>query len=330
MIPKIRLLQGMTSQRSLLGKWPILLQFAFLFAIILSFSSAFSLIAMSLIKPLYGIVGADRLLLEASSNPDLLKEDMNKINALKFIQLFTTIGTFLFPAFIFSFIREPLGDFIRLKSGASLLFFLAALVLILISAPMIGMFYEWNQAIQLPGELMNLIQRSEEQASSLTTLFLLMPNLGDLGFNLLVIGIIPALAEEFLFRGVMQRLIQDRLKNAHVAIWITAAVFSLVHFQFLGFVPRMLLGAILGYTFYLSNTIWVPVAAHALNNSAQVIMSYLFQHHITSYDIESEEHTPIYLGLLSLLCCVAIIVWMFRFLKSQPEQQPSETPAEES
>jgi membrane protease YdiL (CAAX protease family) len=140
-----------------------------------------------------------------------------------------------------------------------------------------------------------------------------MPLVTDLVFNLFLIGILPAIAEEFLFRGVLQRLLHDRIRNVHIAIWLSAAIFSLVHFQFLGFVPRMLLGGILGYTFYASGSIWVPVVAHAFNNAAQVIMAYLFQRGIIDYNIENNEHTPLYLGLLSLLSCVGIIVLMLRY-----------------
>jgi hypothetical protein len=298
----------------------------FLIAIVLSFSSLFTMLAMALIKPIYGVLGADDLLLQAATNAEALMQDSQKVNALKFIQLFTTIGTFLFPAFIFSFISDPLGDFLKLRSNASLKFYLIAIATIIISAPMIGMFYEWNQLIQLPDELLRQVTRAEEQAASLTRLFLHMPKQSDLVFNLILIGLFPAVAEELLFRGVLQRLIHERVRNIHAAVWLTAAIFSLVHFQFLGFVPRMLLGGILGYTFYASGSIWVPVVAHAFNNTAQVVMAYLFQRGMISYDIENNEHTPLYLGLLSLMCCVVIIVLMLRHKKPpQSNTLPSDS-----
>ncbi len=272
---------------------------------------------MALIKPMYGVLGADVLIAQAASNAEELMKEPNKVNALKFIQLFTTIGTFLFPAFIFSFIADPLDDFLKLKKSAGFIFYLIGTATIIVSAPMIGMFYEWNQLIQLPAELMKQVTQAEEQAASLTQLFLHMPFVSDLVFNILLIGLLPAIAEEFLFRGVLQRLLHDRINNMHIAVWLAAAIFSLVHFQFLGFIPRMLLGGILGYAFYASGSIWVPVVAHAFNNTAQVIMAYLFQHRIINYNIENNDHTPLYLGLLSLLSCVFIIVLMLRKKKLQ-------------
>lgn len=312
MISKVRLLQGMTVPRSIASKWPLPLQLLFLVVLILSFSSVFTLLAMALIKPIYGILGADTLLAEAAANPESLSGVDSKINALKFIQLCTTLGTFLFPAFMYSFVQDPMGDFIRLKQTGKPVLFGLAILGMLCAVPMIGMLYDWNRNVQLPADIMQTVKRAEDQASALTHLFLEMPSYAALFFNLLVIGIMPAIGEEFLFRGVLQRLFQDRIRNAHIAIWLTAAIFSLVHFQFLGFLPRMILGGILGYAFYYSGSIWVPVVAHAFNNSAQVIMAFLFQQGIISYNVENTESTPIYLGILSLFISILIIALMYR------------------
>ena len=70
--------------------------------------------------------------------------------------------------------------------------------------------------------------------------------------NLLLIAITPAIGEELLFRGVIQGGLQKKLSNPHVAILIASILFSAFHMQFEGFLPRMVLGMVLGYSFYLS------------------------------------------------------------------------------
>ena len=90
-----------------------------------------------------------------------------------------------------------------------------------------------------------------------------------------MIAILPAIGEEFLFRGVLQKLFCRLFKSDHLAIWLTAFIFSFFHFQFFGFVPRLILGLIFGYLFYWSGTLWLPVVAHFINNAVPTIQAYI-------------------------------------------------------
>ena len=104
-----------------------------------------------------------------------------------------------------------------------------------------------------------------------------MSNGADLIIMILIVGVLTGIGEEFVFRGVLQRLFLDKFRNPHIAVWITAVIFSAVHFQFYGFVPRMLLGAFFGYLLVWSGNIWLPIIAHALNNSFSVAGAYIQQ-----------------------------------------------------
>jgi len=149
---------------------------------------------------------------------------------------------------------------------------------------------------------------------ALQTLFLVMPTFTVFIVNLIIIGLLPAIAEEFLFRGALQQLLYEGFKNIHVAIWVTAIIFSAIHVQFYGFVPRMILGAILGYLFYWSGNIWVPIIGHLFNNGGQVALTYLHQQGVIKYDIDTDETVPIYLALVSalLLAGCLYIAWKNR------------------
>ena len=92
-------------------------------------------------------------------------------------------------------------------------------------------------------------------------------------FNIFLIAFIPAMGEELFFRGALQGALRD-WKGIKTAIWITAIVFSAIHLQFYGFVPRMLLGAFFGYLIFWSNSIWPAVLAHFVNNVMAVIFYY--------------------------------------------------------
>jgi len=94
--------------------------------------------------------------------------------------------------------------------------------------------------------------------------------------NLVILAIVAGLAEELFFRGCLQQIIRKIVNNKHAAIWITAFIFSAIHFRFYGFVPRLLLGALLGYLFVWSRNIWIPVIVHIAHNALNVIVSYTY------------------------------------------------------
>jgi membrane protease YdiL (CAAX protease family) len=124
-----------------------------------------------------------------------------------------------------------------------------------------------------------------------------------------MIGIIPAIGEELLFRGVIQRIFTEWTKNIHWGIWISAILFSALHLQFYGFVPRAILGAIFGYLLVWSGNLWLPVLAHFINNTVAVIAYYFYGEGILSVDPDkigtnSEYHIAIIISFL-------LMVWLF-------------------
>ena len=88
--------------------------------------------------------------------------------------------------------------------------------------------------------------------------------------NILIIAIMAGIGEELMFRGVIQKILIGWTKDIHLGILYTAIIFSTIHFQFYGFVPRMILGMVLGYLYIWSKSLWVPVIAHAINNALTV------------------------------------------------------------
>lgn len=144
--------------------------------------------------------------------------------------------------------------------------------------PAMNLIIEWNESITFPSSLSGLeawLKAQEANAQSLTAEMMQMSNLAELLVMILIVGILTGIGEEFVFRGILQRLFLNKFHDPHIAVWTTAILFSAVHFQFYGFVPRMLLGAFFGYLLVWSGNIWLPVIAHALNNSLSVIGAYM-------------------------------------------------------
>ena len=118
------------------------------------------------------------------------------------------------------------------------------------------------------------MRRQEMAATQLTELMMSDVSWRGLVLNLLVMALMTAFAEECFFRGTLQTMLKTETdKMPHLAIWVTAFIFSAIHLQFYGFFPRLLMGAWLGYLLCWTGSLWVPVVAHAFNN-AMVVFSY--------------------------------------------------------
>jgi len=177
----------------------------------------------------------------------------------------------------------------------------------LVAIPFINMLSWLNQQIILPealSEIEKMMQSSEVQIAEITEKMLNVSTLGALLFNVFLVAVVPALGEELFFRGTIQRLLSD-WKGALFAIWITAFVFSAIHMQFYGFLPRMLLGAFLGYLLLWSGSLWLPIIAHFVNNSVAVVFYYLKFNGVKVIDVETiGTDDTLWLGIVSGIVCV--------------------------
>jgi general stress protein CsbA len=157
--------------------------------------------------------------------------------------------------------------------------------------------------------LENMMRQLEDKAAKITEKFLEMDTTGDLMVNLFIIAVLPAVGEELFFRGLLQRIFSDWSRNKHVGIWVTAVVFSALHGQFYGFVPRMILGGMFGYLLVWSGSLWIPILAHLVNNGVAVIASYYYQKGMLGFNPDKIGTGPAELvfGLLSIILCAGIL-----------------------
>ena len=215
------------------------------------------------------------------------------------------------PLILYGFTRtQPLRQ-LGFKKPNTAWMLLLGIVLMFVSLPITNLLTTWNENMNL-GEafetLEALLKQLEETAADLTEQMLQVDTFGGLLFNLLVIALIPAIGEELTFRGVLQQALSRRC-NAHVAVWLSAFIFSFIHFQFYGFLPRMFLGLILGYLFYYSGSLWTSILMHFFNNGAAVVVSYFQYKNGIDMDVEHFGATDsVWVLLASLIVTVGLIV----------------------
>lgn len=170
---------------------------------------------------------------------------------------------------------------------------------------------EWNMNVKFPERLATSFDRMEEQGRLMTEYLTDFHSLPYFLLVLVVVAVVPAIGEELLFRGLIQKYFQSIWGNPHVAIWVTAMFFSAFHMQFYGFVPRMVLGAFFGYLFYFSGNLWYASIAHFVNNGFTLLMIYLFQKEVVNYDIESTETVSVW-STLTFAIIGAVLFVLFR------------------
>jgi uncharacterized protein len=240
----------------------------FLFYLIVTFISI--AIAISLFKLSWGE-------LNISLTSGIMQADTA---LLKYFQVAQTIGLFLVPALILNYLIFPREERFLTPNKFKMPFLILGIVLVslVVSIPLVSKLIEWNSLFRFPewgSEIEILFKRMEEERNLLTERMLDGRSIPGLLINLMIIAILPAISEEFIFRGILQKLLTNWFRSGHTAIFISAILFSAIHFQFYGFFPRLLLGIYFGYLFYWSRNIWVAVWAHFANNAIAVLLLYL-------------------------------------------------------
>ena len=246
--------------------------------------------------------------------------DTENISQLKIIQLISSVFIFIIPPLLFSYFENDqylkgLGFNSKFKRQNILII----LMIILFSQPLVAYCMQLNldfinSITDYIPKVIESMKQMEENAKLLTEGFLKMDNIGDLLFNLFLIAIIPAIGEEMFFRGVIQKKLKNILRNPHIAILITAFVFSAIHMQFFGFLPRFFLGMVLGYLFYYSGNLWMPIIAHFINNALAILLMYLPFAKKIDMDISQLEETKISMIQATFFL---IIVLFFIYLYKQ-------------
>ncbi|HZH72190.1 MAG TPA: CPBP family intramembrane glutamic endopeptidase [Mariniphaga sp.] len=244
-------------------------------------------------------------------------QDVESLKLLKFLQVVQSIGLFILPPFIIAWLfHERINQYLLLNKNFTSASAVYIILLILFTLPLINFLGEWNSQMQFPewaSGLERWMKNAEERAEEITEAFLKTENIGGLMFNLFMIAVLPALGEELLFRGVIQRIFTQWTRNYHWGIWISSILFSALHMQFYGFVPRLLLGVLFGYLLVWSGTIWLPILAHFLNNAFAVVAMYLVDNKIINPEIEEiGSTTDGYFAVLLSVLVVSALMWMIR------------------
>ncbi|WEK19339.1 MAG: CPBP family intramembrane metalloprotease [Candidatus Pedobacter colombiensis] len=245
--------------------------------------------------------------------------DLYYLPAQRILLTAQQIGLFLVPAFLLAKTEgQKINGFYSFKRPKAELLFIVLLIMIC-ALPVLEWVTELNQKMVLPEAFKGLekwMKEAEDQGMEMTKALLKMDNIDAFIINIFMIALLPAVAEEFMFRGGVQRALGRMSNNPHIAIWFTAIIFSAIHMQFYGFLPRMFLGAAFGYLYFWSGSLWYAIIGHFINNGYAVCVAWYMQKNNIPL---SETDKTMDIAWYGYIISAILTFLLFRYFKNKTE-----------
>lgn len=236
---------------------------------------------------------------------------------------------FIIPSLTIAIIitRRP-ADFLLISKAPRFIPVILTIFLIISMVPVMNSLVAWNESLELPESMRKLqeyLHSLENNANQYTQMLMNGTSVGNIIISVLIIGILTGFSEELYFRGTLQRLFSTGKVNIHLSIWITAFIFSAVHLQIFGFVPRLLLGALFGYLMWWSGSVWLAITAHITNNTMVVIATKIQSHFSIDFNTIGSQSTPTDKYAFWLSLGVSILLFGLIYITCRKERKINQT-----
>jgi len=228
------------------------------------------------------------------------------MSILRYFQFVQSVGLFVVPPFLIAIISGVgIGNYLQINKAPKGKLLLIALAIMPVAMLLISFLGYLNSLVSFP----DWVVAMEDAANTMAEKMLRTDNIFTFFANIVVIAVVPAIGEELIFRGLIQKYFIQWTKNIHFGVIITAIVFSTIHFQFLGFLPRMAMGLVFGYMLVYSKNIWYPIIAHFVNNAVAVLVIYIDPLQSVAPNVSDESVGQIVgLGIVSLFLVVGLVI----------------------
>ncbi|MDR0262931.1 MAG: CPBP family intramembrane metalloprotease, partial [Sphingobacterium sp.] len=246
-------------------------------------------------------------------------------NEMRLLLLMSSLGSFVIPAYLMNMCEGYGIKYFQCSYRPKMVQFAYVFFAMLAFMPLMSLIGHWNESLQLPDNMQSVqrwMEQSEKDSGDLVRGIIMESNIFGFLFNIIVLALIPAIGEELLFRGVLQSIVGRWLGNPHLIIWIVAIIFSAIHLQFFGFIPRMLLGAFFGYLYLWSKNILLPIFGHFVNNAGATVMSFYYAREGKNYDeLNAFELQSWWIYLVGF---IFTLIFVFLFYRSTQKENNGE------
>lgn len=259
---------------------------------------------------------------------DSSKWDVNDnglLTTIRGMQVIQFVCLFLLPTFICArLFSTNTKQYLGLKQPSNIFYYLVGVTVLLLAIPMTNFLGELNRNVQFPSGIAQWLKEQEAEAAKTIRVLLSKHTIKDLLLNLVCIAGLAAVGEELLFRGIAQRLLIKMFKNHWIGIIVAAFLFSAMHLQFYGFLPRFVLGILLGVVYWYSGSLWTAMLAHFIYDAALIILAY------NNPAMLMDENT-VALSNLALMAAVSfvLVVLLVMWMKKQTRVTYSEVYADD-
>ncbi len=298
-------------------RYPLIIRVLLMFSMFMFNMGVISFMATRLAELLFGIEDASAILQGTLSQP-------GDVDVFLFIQGLTSIGGFVLTSMMFAVLET--GEFknrLGLTVPVALKLIAVTIVAIITAQFFIEFLVSINKLIPLPSSL-SFLAEYQQKTEELTNAMMSFKDVGHFITTTIVMAVIPAIGEEFFFRGLLLGGLLRGKVNAVLSIILTGIIFSLSHFEYNNLIAIAALGSFLGYLYYISGSLWLPIIAHFTNNFLAVLLKFLFNLGYISEDVANSE-TPIYMTVISITLFFALV-----FLLSRWKQPVTFTEEEET
>jgi membrane protease YdiL (CAAX protease family) len=250
------------------------------------------------------------------SNPD--RWDLNNretITSIRFMQTLQFFGLFVVPVFLFAYFSDPSPhQYLGLKQPNRTLFWIIGILLMIIAIPLVEYTGILNHKIPFDANTQQWIKSKEEEANKMIRFMLSERTPKQLFLNLIFIALTAGIGEELFFRGILQRLFIRMFNSPWVGIILTAILFSAIHMQFMGFIPRVIMGILLGAIYWYSGSLWVAIFAHFFYDAILIVIAYFNPQILNSNAADASIINTSSLAVLALISAilVALLLWQMK------------------
>jgi len=293
--------------QSYLKTRPVWIQLLLFLGMALGIFMVVSIIGMWILSSMTGISMFDVADISkwSNTNPKML----TYVRGMLLLQF---LGLFVLPSLLFAYFSDPKPlHYIGLKKPVKPIYWILGIASLIIAIPLVEYTGLLNRQVNF-GAAQKWMQSMEDEALQQIKFMLGKHNPGELITNIIFISLFAGIGEELFFRGVLQRLFIKAFKNPWIGIMITAFLFSALHIQFFGFIPRFLLGILLGAVYWYSGSLLTAIAAHFLYDGFFIVWAY-FQPKIIDDTESSLFNGPIQIALTLLSAAlVFLLVWLMK------------------
>ncbi|HEX6334969.1 MAG TPA: CPBP family intramembrane glutamic endopeptidase [Flavisolibacter sp.] len=283
---------------------------------------------------LSGMISGVVLLAGTSPDGETMKEamrDPSNAGTMRALQALSVFLSMFVPAVITAYIvsRKPFR-LLGFRNDATWKQAGLVLLVVIISVFIAGALTWLNRQVPLSPDLKEKFEQLEMTYLEQVELMVDFSSVGGYLMSIVILALLPAIFEEVLFRGGLQNFLARATKRPWVAILVVSVLFSLVHFSFFGFLPRVFLGIMLGMIYYATGNLWLAILAHFINNLMAITQAYIISQQGRSIrEVMMEEMPTSYWGFLALPLLYLLYVALRRTATRTQEEPLHDFPQKE-